>query len=252
MFDQTFLDNKGRRRPWAYLLGLAGELFALGVLLLLPLIYTERIGSFGFSHLPISLPAHRDPRPPEQQQVAASQQTRIVRTTNPHPFFLPPRTQQNTQVDLGEPEITPVTFTPGGDGPVGLERFGIAGNAQVAAAPPPHDPPVQKRPPPEAPKAKPTGPIRVGGEVMEAKIIRRIIPVYPPLARQARVQGTVRLLGVIAKDGTIQQLQVLSGHPLLVPAAVEAVKQWLYRPTLLNGEAVEVMAPIDVNFTLSQ
>ena len=73
---------------------------------------------------------------------------------------------------------------------------------------------------------------------------------YPALARSARVQGTVHLLGVVSKDGTIQKLQVLGGHPLLVAAAVDAVKQWVYRPTLLNGEPVEVIAPIDVIFTL--
>ena len=78
------------------------------------------------------------------------------------------------------------------------------------------------------------------------------MPAYPPLAKQARVSGTVRLIGVIAKDGTMQQLQMVSGHPLLVQAALDAVRQWLYRPTLLNGQAVEVIAPIDVIFTLSQ
>jgi protein TonB len=72
------------------------------------------------------------------------------------------------------------------------------------------------------------------------------------LARQARVQGTVRFTAIIGKDGTIQNLQLVSGHPLLVPAATEAVKQWLYKPTMLNGEPVEVITQIDVNFTLSQ
>lgn len=76
------------------------------------------------------------------------------------------------------------------------------------------------------------------------------MPVYPPLARQARVSGSVRLIAIIGRDGTVQQLQVVSGHPLLIGAAVEAVRQWLYHPTLLNGEPVEVICPIDVNFTL--
>jgi protein TonB len=83
-------------------------------------------------------------------------------------------------------------------------------------------------------------------------IMRRVLPVYPALAKTARVQGTVHLVGVIAINGTIQQLQVLSGHPLLVNAAVEAVRQWIYKPTTLNGDPVEVIAPIDVHFTLSQ
>ena len=71
-------------------------------------------------------------------------------------------------------------------------------------------------------------------------------------SEQARISGVVHLNAVIAKDGTIQDLKVISGHPLLVPSALEAVKQWVYQPTLLNGEPVEVQTQIDVNFTLSQ
>jgi protein TonB len=87
---------------------------------------------------------------------------------------------------------------------------------------------------------------------MEAKIVKRVIPTYPPLAKQARISGTVRLEGVISREGRIVNLQVLYGHPLLTQAALQAVGQWLYQPTLLNGEPVEVIAPIDVHFTLSQ
>lgn len=76
------------------------------------------------------------------------------------------------------------------------------------------------------------------------------MPIYPPLAITARVQGTVHLVGVIARDGTIRDLQVIDGHPMLVRAAVDAVRQWIYKPTLLSGEAVEVMAPITVTFKL--
>ena len=86
--------------------------------------------------------------------------------------------------------------------------------------------------------------------MQEAKILNRVQPVYPPLAKQARVSGTGRLNAVIAKDGQIQDLQVVSGHPLLVQAALQAVRQWRYAPTLLNGEPVEVVTVIDVNFTL--
>jgi len=94
--------------------------------------------------------------------------------------------------------------------------------------------------------------MRVGGNVQSARIVRQPKPSYPPLAKQARIQGTVRFEAVIAKDGTIQQLRMVSGHPLLIPAATEAVKQWVYQPTQLNGEPVEVATTIDVNFTLSQ
>jgi protein TonB len=79
-----------------------------------------------------------------------------------------------------------------------------------------------------------------------------VIPVYPPLARNARISGVVQLLGSTGTDGRVPQLRVMKGHPLLVPAALDAVRQWIYYPTLLNGDPVEVVAPIDVHFTLIQ
>jgi protein TonB len=93
--------------------------------------------------------------------------------------------------------------------------------------------------------------IRVGTGVQQAMLIHEVKPVYPPLARSARISGVVRLTAVIAKDGSIQKLQVISGHPLLVKDALTAVQQWRYKPTLLSGEPVEVITEIDVNFTLS-
>jgi len=103
-------------------------------------------------------------------------------------------------------------------------------------------------PPPPKPKTRTV----VGGNVMAARIINRVQPVYPPLARQTRIQGTVKLHAIIAKDGTIQNLEVIAGHPLLVQAALDAVRQWRYQPTLLNGEPVEVDTTIDVIFSLNQ
>ena len=82
--------------------------------------------------------------------------------------------------------------------------------------------------------------------------IHKVEPIYPPLAKQARVSGTVELLGVLGTDGRIHELKVLRGHPLLVGAALDAVRQWIFEPTLLNGQAVEVAAPITVNFILNQ
>jgi TonB family protein len=93
--------------------------------------------------------------------------------------------------------------------------------------------------------------IRVGGNVQEHNLIHKVDPEYPPLARQARIQGTVRFNATIGKDGRVTQLQLVSGHPLLVQAATEAVKQWVYKPTLLNGSPIEVVTTIDVNFTLN-
>ena len=94
--------------------------------------------------------------------------------------------------------------------------------------------------------------IRVGGDVQKAKLVQQPAPVYPPLAMQARISGVVRLNAIIGKDGTVQNVTVASGHPLLIPPAMEAVKQWVYAPTFLNGQAVEVVTQIHVDFTLSQ
>jgi protein TonB len=105
--------------------------------------------------------------------------------------------------------------------------------------------------PPPPPKAAVTR-TRVGGAVQAAKLVNRVQPVYPPLARQTRISGTVKLHAIIGKDGAVTQLQVLSGHPLLVQSALDAVKQWRYQPTLLNGEPVEVDTEIDVIFSLAQ
>lgn len=109
------------------------------------------------------------------------------------------------------------------------------------------------------PKMRPAEPapltprrIRVGSNVQERKLLQHPEPVYPPLAMQARISGVVHLNAIIAKDGTVENLTVASGHPLLVPAALDAVKQWLYQPTLLNGQPVEVLTQIEVNFTLAQ
>jgi protein TonB len=88
--------------------------------------------------------------------------------------------------------------------------------------------------------------------VQAAKLIAQATPAYPALAKQARVAGTVRLTAIIGRDGAIRNLQVMSGHALLTAAALEAVKQWRYQPTLLNDEPVEVITQIDVNFTLSR
>ena len=87
--------------------------------------------------------------------------------------------------------------------------------------------------------------------MMEGNLIFRVQPDYPSLARQVRVQGQVVLRAVISREGTIENLQVLSGHPMLVRAAVDAVRQWKYRPYLLNGEPVEVETEVKVNFILS-
>jgi TonB family protein len=155
---------------------------------------------------------------------------------------------------IKEDELPPVS---GGVGVIGGVPGGVPGGtpggviggiiSSVPQAAPPPPPPVVK----EAPKAVAPQRIRVGGNVQQAKLVNQPKPVYPPLAKQARIQGTVRFSATIGKDGDVKNLEAVSGHPLLVPAALESVKQWVYRPTLLNGMPVEVVTQIDVNFTLN-
>jgi protein TonB len=155
---------------------------------------------------------------------------------------------------IKEDELPPASA--GGGGVVGGVPGGVPGgsvggviggiiSSTPSAPPPPPPPPVKE-------VKKKIQRIRVGGNVQQAKLVRRQMPVYPPLAKQARIQGTVKFTAVIGTDGTIRNLQLMGGHPLLVPSAQEAVRQWVYQPTLLNGEPVEVITQIDVNFTLSQ
>jgi protein TonB len=147
--------------------------------------------------------------------------------------------------DIGSaaPEVAYSTNTALGTGVIGTSIYTASG-PRIAPPPPPE--------PPAAKTANTSAPIRIGGNVMEAKILNRVMPVYPPLAKSMRVSGKVHLVGIISRTGVIEKLDVLDGHPLLVRAALEAVKQWVYQPTTLNGEAVEVLTPIEVNFTLTQ
>ncbi len=133
---------------------------------------------------------------------------------------------------------------PGGElltTPVGLDILPGMDGRPAGPPEPPRD---------EIKKSAEKRPLKVSEPVVEAQLISRIEPRYPPLALQIRLQGTVQLQAIISRDGRIMSLEVLSGNPLLVQAALDAVRQWRYRPTLLNGEPVEVETSITVNFRM--
>jgi protein TonB len=170
---------------------------------------------------------------------------RVVRRVTAEDIMRAPTVIPKTITQVrDEPEPSAALGVVGGvpGGMPGGTPGGVLGSiiSSVAMAPPPP-------PPPQAATPKR---IRVGGQVESAKLIFQPKPEYPPLARMARIQGTVRLEAIISRDGTIQDLKVLSGHPLLVKSAIEAVQRWRYQPTLLNGEPVEVVTEVDVNFVL--
>lgn len=122
-------------------------------------------------------------------------------------------------------------------GSAGMDVGGSGGIAGATAAMPP--------------PADGTKRITIGGNVQQAKLVSQTRPVYPPLAKQARISGVVHLTALIGKEGNVINLAVISGHPLLIPSALDAVKTWVYHTTLLNGDPVEVLTQIDVNYTLS-
>jgi TonB family protein len=120
------------------------------------------------------------------------------------------------------------------------KRMKVSTASAYASAPPPPPPPAE-------------GVRRIiAGSTLQNNLIRKVDPVYPILAKQAKIQGVVRFTAIIGKDGRIRNLQLISGHPLLVESAREAVAQWEYKPTLLNGEPVEIITTIDVPFNLTQ
>jgi protein TonB len=244
MFEQSLLlDHAAAKKTGALAASLTVQTLFVGVLLALPLIFSDRLPDV---RRPVSIDFLAPPPPPAAvQQVSTTSSSRSsFSQAKPyvptHPSALPP----NAAIDIVDAPPSLAT---------GSADFGVPGGTGVAPlmGQIPRDAIPQPKPQIADPPKPPAKPTIVGGDVQAAKLLKKVVPVYPQLAKQARVSGTVQLIGVIAKDGTIQQLQVASGHPLLVKAALDAVRQWIYRPTLLNGQAVEVIAPIDVIFTLS-
>jgi len=247
MFEQTFVENRGKTKSgMSIFLSFAVQIVGVTVLVLIPLIYTDTLPRATLASMLTAPPPPPPPPPPPAPT------PKIVRVA-PRQFdagrLMAPKTIPKNIAMIKEEDLPPpsasgvVGGVPGGvaGGSMGGVLGGIVGAVPTAAPPPP---PVEK---PKTPQR-----IRVGGNVQAANLIRKVIPVYPALAKQARIQGTVKFQAIIGKDGTIQNLQLVSGHPLLVANAQQAVSQWIYKPTLLNGEPVEVVTTIDVNFTLSQ
>jgi len=247
MFEQTIVAD-GEKRPWTFLVSVSGQMLVAAVFLVIPLIYTDTLGLRTTAAPPMVFRPVPEPVPLEHMnptQVATRSASLIRRIADVFraPTSIP--TSIPTLVDEPAPNLGPATNAPPSVG----SSEGVPGSLTAVGAAPPitHTVAVTAEQ-----KPVPRGPVLMGGDVQAAKLIKKVIPAYPPLARQARVSGTVRLLGVVAKDGTVQRLELMSGHPLLSQAALEAVRQWVYKPTLLNGQPVEVQAPIDVIFTLAQ
>jgi protein TonB len=244
MFEEMVVSSpKGKKtnKPWTVVLSMVVQVSFLAVLILIPLIYTEALPKASLATLLIAPP----PPPPPPPPPAATQIVKVkpqVHLMDAGKLVAPkviPKEVKIIKEEAEQPDMMgAVGGVPGGvpGGQMGGVIGGVIGG--VGGAPPPPKPAQQR--------------IRQGGAVQAAMLVNRVQPQYPPLARQTRISGTVRLHAIISKDGSVQQLEVLSGHPLLVQAALDAVRQWKYRPTTLNGEPVEVDTTIDVIFSLNQ
>jgi protein TonB len=256
MFAQTFVQTGKTKKTWTVLVATLIQVGLLGILIVIPMIYFDVLPSATLQSFLVAPP----PPPPPPPPAAAPAPVKVVKVI-PRQFdagkLMAPKAVPKEIAKIQEEELPPpsagvagvVGGVPGGvaGGTPGGVLGGIIGSVPSAAPPPPPPPPAKKEAAPQVQR------IKIGGQVQQANLIKQVKPVYPQLAKQARISGVVHLSAIISKDGTIQELKALPGaHPLLVPAAIEAVKQWVYKPTLLNGEPVEVVTTIDVNFTLNQ
>jgi len=243
MFEEMLVSGAKERtnKPWTVVVSMILQVLFLLILILIPLIYTEALPKAMLSSILLAPP----PPPPPPPPPAAVQVVKIkpmVRLMDAGKLVAPKAIPKDINI-IKEEELPPDAGMQGIAGGVpggvaGGSMGGVLGGVIGVKAPPP-------------PKVTPKR-VMVGGNVQAARLVNKVQPLYPPLARQTRISGTVKLHAIIGKDGSVQQLVMVSGHPLLVQAALDAVKQWRYQPTLLNGEPVEVDTEIDVIFSLAQ
>ncbi len=254
MFEQSFVSNGKTRQPWTVVVALAAQLAAIGLLLAIPLFFVESFPVTQFTSVllaPSPPPPPPPPPPPAQARVARETHT-TPRMFDMRRLIAPTAIPKEVATIKDLQELPPPTAS----GVIGGMSGGVAGGIVGGilggipnVAPPPPPPP----PPPKAEVPKPVTPsrIRMGGDVEAARLIREVQPLYPQLARDARIGGTVLLKAIISRDGKVEDLSLVSGQPLLVAAAMDAVKQWVYKPTYLNGVPVEVVTDVEVHFQLS-
>ena len=229
--------DQSARRGRATLASFTLQAFGLSFLLAIPILTVQGPPSLRWTEeSPIVVPPAAPASPPEVSQWGAVHPSNIVEGHLQAPSSTP-----TTIASLHEQGVasSPDVSNLGVIGSFGSDRRGIFGST---------GPSVEIFPPP-APSA-PSRPIKLS-HWSEGNLIFRVQPIYPPIARQARIQGVVELRAIVSKSGTIENLVVVSGHPMLVKSAIEAVKQWRYRPYLLNNDPVEVETEVTVNFVLS-
>jgi periplasmic protein TonB len=244
MFEDSLIESGGKlgtKRGGTTTLAFVFQMALIGVLVLIPLLFTEALPKAQFLATLVAPPPPPPPPPPPAAapvRVVKVVQTDIVNGALRTPTKIPEKIQMIKEDEAPPPMMSAgvVGGVPGGV--PGGQMGGVLGSIISSTSAP-------------VPKVATPQRIRVSQGVTSGLLLRRVNPTYPALARTARIQGKVLLQAQISKSGDIQNLQVISGHPMLIQSALDAVKQWKYRPYYLNGEPVEVDTTIEVNFTLS-
>lgn len=251
MFSDSLLEFgvQRKRKAFATVVSFLLNCLAIGGLLMIPLMFTEELPKAQLLTFLVAPPPPPPPPPPAAEQqiakVVRQIQSDLLSTGG---LRTPARIPEKVQMISEEDAPPPMPVVGGGviggvpGGVPGGQMGGVIGGIISATSRLS-----------TAPKFMPATPqrVRISQGVTKGLLIHRVEPPYPTLARAARVQGDVVLKAIIDKNGDIQDLQLISGHPMLVPAAIAAVKQWRYKPYLLNGQPVEVETTITVIFTLS-
>ncbi len=244
-FDQKEIDGTDRK-PLSTLISIGIHTAFIAMLMLVPMVFTDVLPLAQIRDSILSAPGLPPAAPPHDARMVkiVSVERRVSAFKNGRlqaPMVIP--AQVPTIVDSGPPPTPEAGLNEGV--PFGLDDGSQRSLPWNAIAPKTQPPSPSVKPA----SGRPTR-IRMVSTLSQANLIYAPSPIYPPLAKTARLQGTVVLEAIISKDGRISSLNVISGHPLLIRAAIDAVKQWRYRPTLLNGEPVEVETTITVNFRL--
>jgi periplasmic protein TonB len=230
--------DRSARRGWTTAVSFTMQALFVSLLLLVPLLTIQKPPHLTFLDSRLLAP----PSPPPAPTVVQSAGHQPVHPSDPMQIVTPPSIPPtiSTTPDQGVVQQAPDIGQLGVSGSIGVGRgkYGLPGGWGDGAS---------IAPPQAAPGS--SHPMKIS-HWDEGNLIYRVQPVYPPLARQARIQGTVELRAIISKTGTIENLTVLNGHALLAGAAVEAVRRWRYRPYLLNNEPIEVETEVTVNFRL--
>jgi periplasmic protein TonB len=230
-----------RRNPWAAIGSVAFQVTVLATLLIAPLYFTQTLTQREVLLTRLYL------QPPAGAGSSATTVHAPVSTLTPRAISIP-NLKHQTQESTPTPPPVPVAST---SGVVGGVPGGLLGGAPIGVLSEvlgsTHSVPVAAK----TPDALPVKRIRVASRVVEANLIHDVTPQYPPEAGRARIGGTVVLLATIGTDGSVKDVRVESGLPILAQAAIDAVRQWRYKPYMIDGEPVEVDSRITINFNLS-